>query len=93
MMFKPLRFRFLNWWLGDPAKVPNAKKPAIIRARSLAGLKPWPNLPDTDYLNSVNGTCRVCGCKIHGGEAIEYGPEGTRCGLHFTPDPYASIRR
>lgn len=77
------RLRILDWWLGDPAKVKNDRKGAIIEARAKAGLKPWPKLPDSDYLNSVNGTCRTCGRKIHGGEAISRGPEGTFCGRHF----------
>lgn len=76
--------RILDWWYGDPAKVTDDRKWIVIEARSKAGLKPWPNLPDTDYMNSVNGTCRVCNRKIYGGEAISWGPEGTRCGRHFS---------
>lgn len=68
----------------DPATVPREQWAEAARARARLGLKPWPSLPDDDYLNSVNGICTGCGIRIHGGQAISRGPEGTRCEDCFT---------
>lgn len=68
----------------DPDTLPQSQWNEATKARARLGLKPWPNRPDTDYFNMVNGTCRVCGIPIYGCQAIEYGPEGIRCGDCFT---------
>jgi len=64
----------------DPNTVHRSQVDEAIKARVKLGLKPWPKLPDSDYLNRVNGICRVCGIDIYGGQAISYSREGTRCG-------------
>lgn len=72
----------------DPATVPNDQWSAVVNARVDAGLKPWPNKADSDYLNTVIGTCSLCNRSIYGGQAISFdwdekGQSMNRCGQHF----------
>jgi len=59
--------------LPDPADVPREEWNEVVTARAACGLKPWPNLPDSDYSNTVIGTCSTCGIKIYGGQPICFG--------------------
>ena len=57
----------------DPATVPEDQWQDVVMERVSLGLKPWPSLPDNDYLNEVIGVCRVCSRNIYGGMRIGMG--------------------
>ena len=73
--------------LPNPSDVPTDEWDDVVTARSICELKPWPNLPDEDYLNTIIGTCDECGRKIYGGQGFSCGWSDdhkcyTRCGAH-----------
>jgi len=67
----------------DPATVPKDQWQGAVMARAALGLKPWPNLPDNDYLNSVIGVCCVCNRNIYGGMDLSMGNTGWYCYQHL----------
>ena len=81
---KPLHIPITSPEPPDPVTLPYENWGPAVQARIDAGLKPWPGKPDDHYFNSINGVCSICGIHIYGGQAISFGPEGTRCQKHFS---------
>ena len=82
--------KFTRWWRRtfqkhppDPAMVSKDQVTEAIMARVEIDLKPWPNLPDDHYLNTLRHICTFCGRSIYSQCPVCYDGWEVLCGVCY----------